>query len=177
MIPVLQWRYASGQTEEKGCKSCRAQDGTANLDQGRSAPIEKTLEGQDTGDCYFQRDEAHHRGSSPAGAQARNQLGSPALTAFRGRHVNQQPAGGKERDRRQNWVNTAGPRPSKYRRGISHPTSSASPTCGHGPMKFGPFSGRDALCCLSRSSINCILATEPTCGAGRIGGAARRAGL
>src|SRR5215831_18070478 len=82
MIPVLQWRYASGQTEENGCKSCRTQDGTADLDQARSARFEGALQGKDARDCYLQRDEAHCRGSSPAGAQARNQLGSPALTAL-----------------------------------------------------------------------------------------------
>src|SRR5215471_15619584 len=71
--------------EEKGCKSCRAQDGTADLDQGRSARVEGALQGEDARDCYLQRDEADCRGSSPAGAQARYQLGSPALTAFRGR--------------------------------------------------------------------------------------------
>ena len=144
-------RFASGQTKEKGCKSCRAQDGTANLDQGRSAPIEKTLEGQDTGDCYFQRDEAHHRGSSPAGTQTRNQLGSPALTAFRGRHVNQQPAGGKERDRRQNWVNTAGP----DRRIPARDIASDEPCVAHlrpRPEEIRAVLRRDASCCLSRSS-------------------------
>src|SRR6516162_10086057 len=83
MIPVLQWRYASGQTEEKGCKSCRAQDGTADLDQGRSARFEGALQGEDARDNYLQRDEAHCRGSSPAGAETRNQPGSPALTACR----------------------------------------------------------------------------------------------
>src|SRR6516165_138801 len=75
-------RFASGQTKEKGCKSCRTQVGTADLDQARSARVKGALQGKDARDCYLQRDEAHCRGSSPAGAQARNQLGSPALTAF-----------------------------------------------------------------------------------------------